>query len=115
MEPNAHPFFGGSNLDPPLSRLIDDAADLCEALARIDPEHELLDLFVDFGPDHAVTLEAFQIRFAPPGATAEERQTLAGQWHFWRAYVDALDAALRRNPIAAQDEYLALVNRISSY
>ncbi len=114
MDFGAHPFFGGSNLDPPLSRLIDDAADLCEALARLDPEHELLDLFIGFGPAHEATLTAFQVRFSRPGATVAERNTAVGQWYFWRGYIDALDAALRRDPVAAKDAYVALVDRISS-
>lgn len=101
----AHPFFGGAShlLPPALSQVIDDAADLAEALARKDEEHELLQLLIDFGPDHWATLEAFQIRFGRPGATALERASVDGQTYFWQRYAEALEAALREDPVSARE------------
>lgn len=100
----AHPFFGGSHLLPePLSRAINDAADLAEALARINPEHELLDYFVGFDPAPEAVLEGFQIRFGQLGTTRAERYTEAGQTYFWQRYAEALETALREDPVAAGD------------
>jgi hypothetical protein len=108
----AHPFFGGSHLLPePLSRAIDDAADLAEGLARLNPDHELLDLFVDFGPDHQATLEVFWARFARPGATATERSSVEGQTYFWQRYAEALEAALREDSAIAQDPVEEVIAR----
>lgn len=100
----AHPFFGGSHLLPePLSRAIDDAADLAEALARKDEEHWLLSLLTHFGTGHEAVLEAFQVRFGRPGETPAERVSVEGQTYFWQRYAEALEAALREDPIAARD------------
>lgn len=100
----AHPFFGGSHLLPePLSRAIDDAADLAEALARKDAEHWLLSLITHFGTGHETVLEAFQVRFGRPGETSTERASAMGQTYFWQRYAEALEAALREDPTLARD------------
>lgn len=100
----AHPFFGGSHLLPePLRRAIDDAADLAEALARKDPEHWLLSLFIHFGTDHEAVLEAFQAHFGRPGTTRAERYTEEGQTYFWQHYAEAFESALREDPVAVRD------------
>lgn len=100
----AHPFFGGSHLLPELlSRVIDNAADMAEVIARINPEHELLDYFVGFDLDPEVILEKFQVRFGRPGATCAERYTEAGQTYFWQRYAEALKVALHEAPFAACD------------
>ena len=100
----AHPFFGGSHLLPePLSRAVDDAADLAEALARKDAEHWLLSLITHFGTGHEAVLEAFQVRFGRPGETSTERASVEGQTYFWQHYAEALEGALREDPIAARD------------
>lgn len=75
----AHPFFGGFLLLPePLSRAINDVADLAEALAQLNPEHELLEYFAGFEPDVETVIESFQVRFGRPMATRTERYTEAG-------------------------------------
>ena len=100
----AHPFFGGSHLLPELlRRVIDDVADLAEALARKDEEHWLLILLVHFGTGHEELLEAFQIRFGRPVMTRTERDTAEWQTGFWLQYAEALEAALHEDPIAARD------------
>lgn len=108
----AHPFFGGSHLLPaPLSRAIDDAADLAEALARKDEEHWLLSLLTHFGTGHEAVLEAFQVRFGRPGATHSELASVEGQTYFWQRYAEALEAALREDPIAARDQTEEVIAR----
>lgn len=100
----AHPFFGGSHLLPaPLSRAIDDAADLAEALARKDEEHWLLGLLTYFGTGHEAVLEAFQVHFGRPGETFLERASVESQTYFWQRYAEALERALREDPLAARD------------
>lgn len=114
MGSRAHPFFDGSNLDPPLSELVTLAADLAEALSRLQPEHELLEFFTHSGEDHEEVVEAFQIRFGLPGASRAERYTLRGQHYFWQKYTEAFDAAIREDRSRAQDTYLSLVARLIS-
>ncbi len=100
----AHPFFGGSHLLPePLSRAVDDAADLAEALARKDEEHWLLSLLTHFGAGHEAVLDAFQARFGRPGETPGERASVEGQTYFWQRYAEAIEAALREDPVSAND------------
>lgn len=95
----------------PLSRAVDDAADLAEALARKDEEHWLLSLLTHFGTGHEAVLEAFQVRFGRPGATRSERASVEGQTYFWQHYAEALEAALREDPVAAQDLVEAVIAR----
>ena len=108
----AHPFFGGSHLLPePLSRAVDDAADLAEALARKDEEHWLLSLMIYFGPGHDEVLEVFQNLFCDPAAAPLERASVEGQTYFWRRYSEALERALREDPIHARDLAEAAIAR----
>ena len=109
----AHPFFGGGGLPSPLDRLVDDAADLCEAIARLHPDgHWLLGPFVNFGSDHDEEFQFFQLLFARPGSTEAERATFEGQVCFWQRYIEALDAVLRGGGIrAVQIEADACINR----
>ena len=109
---SADPFFGGAGLPSPLDQLMDDAADLCEAIAQLHPDaHWLLGPLVNFGPDHDEEFAFFQLFFARPGSTEAERMTFEGQVYFWQQYIKALDAVLQGSSQAAQLEATHHIHR----
>lgn len=112
MEYSADRFFGGSGLPSPLAELIDTAADLGEAIARLYPDaHWLLGPLVNFSPDQAEEFSFFQLSLARPGSTAAERNTFEGQVYFWQQYIQMLDAVLQGSSQAAELEASLHIHR----
>ena len=75
------------------------AINAARKLNKINPNHELLNLF-NFGgkgcdeKKFEENWENFQVRFGKPGASKEERGTSPGQAYFWAQYYLALEKAL---------------------